>query len=238
MKTAIDLYKATESRVVPKIEKICTNSEFTRSSIKKNLCRDSTVIHPGVDPEDFACSDYKKIFCYPSRYVPEKRMEYAINAFIKAGLKGWKLVIAGHLVPTERNSLYLAELKRQSKGSAVELMTNVSKSKLLQLYSNCSAMLFSPIYEDWGIAPLEAMASSKPVISANEGGPTESIVNGKTGFLVNSPVEMAEKMRFLADHPSECEKMGKAGRKRVEQNYTWKIFLDKMDKAFKETAKM
>ena len=49
---------------------------------------------------------------------------------------------------------------------------------------------------------------------------------------------MAEKMRHLADHPDICEQMGKEGRKRVEQNYTWKIFLDKMENAFKKTAKM
>ena len=45
-------------------------------------------------------------------------------------------------------------------------------------------------------------------------------------------------MSFIADHPEICEKMGKAGRKRVEQNYTWKIFLDRMEKAFKETAQI
>jgi glycosyltransferase involved in cell wall biosynthesis len=84
---------------------------------------------------------------------------------------------------------------------------------------------------------IEAMASSKPVISINRGGPTISVVDGKTGFLVDSVDEMAERMRFLAGHPNECERMGRAGRRRALQNYTWKIFLDRMGHALREAAK-
>ena len=81
------------------------------------------------------------------------------------------------------------------------------------------------------------MASSKPVISVNEGGPTETILEGKTGFLVNSPEEMAERMAYLAEHPSDAEAIGKKGRRRVEENYSWKSFFKKFDKALESTIK-
>jgi len=138
----------------------------------------------------------------------------------------------------KRNHDYLEMLKKLAIGANISFEVNPSDKRLRKLYSDCYAMLFSSIDEDWGIVILEAMASSKPVISINRGGPTISIVDGKTGFLVNSPDEMAEKMHLLAGHPGICEQMGKAGRKRVEQNYTWKIFLRKMENAFKETAKL
>lgn len=82
------------------------------------------------------------------------------------------------------------------------------------------------------------ISASKPCIVVNEGGPPELIENGKNGFVISSPEEMADKMRYIADHPDVCEKMGKAGRKEVLRNYTWKISLARMEKAFKETARM
>ena len=235
-------YRFVESRIVPKIETICVNSKNVAVRVEKYLKRDDAiVIPPGVTPRDFTCSGYEKFFFYPSRIVPEKRIEMAIDAFARfcrAGRRrNWKLVVAGHLNPIRRNLAYLSRLKEKTKGLPVEFVFDVPDQKMRKFYSNCFATVFCAILEDWGLVPLESMASSKPCISVNEGGPTESIVNGKTGFLVNSVEEMAERMKFLADHPEICERMGKAGRKRVEQNYTWKIFLDKMDKAFKETAK-
>ena len=238
MKAAILSYRAVERRVAPRIAKICANSDFTRANIAAYLGRnDAEVIRPAVDAGSFSCADYGKSFFYPSRLVPEKRLEYAIGAFRKFGKAGWKLIIAGHLAPSGRNLAYLAGIKKLARGAGVSILPNPAAGDIARLYSGCSAVLFSAMREDWGIVPLEGMASSKPVISVNEGGPRESIVNGKTGFLVNSVDEMAEKMRFLADNPDACERMGRAGRKRVEQNYTWKIFLDKMEKVFKQTAR-
>jgi alpha-1,3/alpha-1,6-mannosyltransferase len=107
-----------------------------------------------------------------------------------------------------------------------------------KLYSNCYATLFCAIEEDWGIVPVESMASHKPCISINEGGPTYSIVDSKTGFLVNSVDEMANKMALVADHLSMVEEMGRAGRHRVKKNYTWRVFHEKLEKLFKKTARM
>jgi glycosyltransferase involved in cell wall biosynthesis len=238
-KTGYPVYRAIELPIVKKIEKICTCSNNTKQKIAKYLGRDDAqIIHPGLNPEDFSCTEYGKFFLYVSRIVPEKRIEFAINAFKKFNKgRGWKLVIAGFLSRNPRNVEYLATL-RSIADANIAFETALDEKRLKFLLSGCYAMLFSPMDEDWGIVVIEAMASLKPVISANVGGPRESIVNGKTGFLVNSPDEMAQKMHYLADHPDECERMGRAGRRRVEQNYTWKIFLDRMEKAYKETAKM
>jgi glycosyltransferase involved in cell wall biosynthesis len=238
--TAIAAYRIVEGMVVPKISSICANSRFTRQNIAKYLKRDdATVAHPAVETADFDCKGYEKFFFYPSRIVPEKRLEYAIEAFKKSKLggKGWKLRIGGHLVPSKRNLAYMEMLKSAAKGGGVEFELNMDEKRLRGAYADCYSTVFCGKREDWGIVPLESMASKKPCISVNEGGPRESILDGKTGFLVNSAEQMAEKMEFLAGHRDECEKMGRAGRKRAEQNYTWKIFLSKMDKAFRETAK-
>ena len=239
MWAATGAYRRIESSIVPKIAKVCANSRFTKENIAAYLGRTGAdVIYPGVEPRDFKCGAYEKYFLYPSRFVPEKRMEIAIDAFRKFGKKSWKLVLAGHYVDSTRNSKYLEMLKERARGLEVEFAFNLDSARLAELYSDCYAALFCGMKEDWGIVPLECMASSKPCVAFNEGGPAESIVDGKTGFLVSNATQMAEKMEYLAEHRSECEKMGKAGRKRVEQNYTWKIFLDKMEKAFKETSRL
>lgn len=238
--TAATAFKMGESLVIPKIERICTNSKTTEERIRKYLGRnDAEIVHPGVDTGLFRCESYGKYFLCVSRILPEKRFEIAIEAFrnFSKKKKGYKLVIAGFIDTSQRNRQYFASLQKAARGLSVEFKLNPAEDSLEKLYANCFATLFCAINEDWGLVPVESMASEKPCISVNEGGPRESIVNGRTGFLVNSVEEMAEKMKFLAEHPNECEKMGRNGRKRVLQNYTWKIFLDKMDKAFRETAK-
>ena len=237
----IEIFKQAEMRVVPKIEKICTNSEVTNERVKKYLNRyDAEVIHPGIDPKEYDCETYEKFFFYPSRFVPEKRFEFVIGAFEEFSKKhpGWKLVLAGFLHNTKRELDYLENLKKLSEGLNVEFRINASREELSSYYSSCYAVLFSAINEDWGLIPLEAMASSKPCISVNEGGPKYSILHDQTGYLVNNSKEMADRMELLAEYPDIVERMGKAGRRRVLENYTWKIFLDKMEKEFEKVKKV
>jgi glycosyltransferase involved in cell wall biosynthesis len=100
---------------------------------------------------------------------------------------------------------------------------------MIDLYSNCYAVLFTAKDEDWGIVPVEAMASGKPVISVNEGGPKESIVSGKTGFLVDAdPEEFFKKMEYLIKNPALVRTMGLAARSHVEK-YDWKNFAKRYD---------
>ena len=81
------------------------------------------------------------------------------------------------------------------------------------------------------------MASSKPVIAANEGGPREVVENGKSGFLVKSPAEMAEKMALLAERADLAEELGKRGRKLALEKFSWDVFFKKFGEAARRTAR-
>ncbi len=233
-------YRSIGAEAIKKIESICTCSDLTSEKIRQSFGRsDVRVIYPGITPADFENSGYDRLFLVVSRFVPEKCLEISIEAFKKFNKgKNWKLVVAGHFFDNMRNANYLAQLKESANGHNISIEPNPTPVRIKTLYSSCHAFLFSSLDEDWGIVVLEAMASQKAVIAMNRGGPTISVLDGKTGFLVNNIEDMADKIRFLADHPDICEKMGREGRKRVLKNYTWEIFLDKMEKAFKETAKM
>ena len=224
-------FKYLENRTVPNIEYIFSVSKNSQDRIKKYLNRDSEVLYPGIETHKFSCKNYENFFFYPSRIDTIKEFEYAIEAFkiFSKKRKGWKFVIAGSLAGFFKE--YYRGLQSMCDDSII-IETDVSEERILDLYSRCYAMLFSAVDEDFGLVPLEALASSKPVIARNEGGPRETISDGVDGFLVNSPEQMAEKMEWLAQNPDTCEKMGRAGKEKVNKYFTWDYFL----KRFEEKA--
>lgn len=66
------------------------------------------------------------------------------------------------------------------------MLETVSEEKLVDLYSRCKGLICTVVYEDFGMTLLEAMASGKPVMAVDEGGFTETVVNGETGLLVEA----------------------------------------------------
>jgi glycosyltransferase involved in cell wall biosynthesis len=227
----IATFKYLENKTVPDIEYIFSVSKNSQGRIKRYLNRDSEVLYPGIETHKFSCKAYENFFFYPSRIDTTKQFEYAIEAFriFSKKRKGWKFVIVGSLAGFFRD--YLKRLEAMCDDSII-IETDVSEERILDLYSRCYAMLFSAVDEDLGLVPLEALASSKPVIARNEGGPRETVSDGVDGFLVNSPSEMAEKMEWLAQNPDVCEKMGRAGKEKVNKYFTWDYFL----KRFEEKA--
>ena len=231
-------YKFIAEGIVKEIEEIATNSRNTASRIMQYFNREATIINPAIDYNDFRNEGDNKYFLYPSRIIPNKRQDYVINAFklFEKRKKGYKLIIAGALSKDKEHINYFEKLKKIAS-EGVEFKINISDSELKSLYANATAILFAAINEDFGYIPLEAGASYKPIISVNEGGPRETVLNNKTGFLVNSTEEMAEKMLFLAEHPKIAEEMGKAARKRIEEKYSWESFFKSFDKLVRKVAK-
>ena len=226
-------YKIIAKRVVRDIERIATNSNTTRKRIEEYFSRDASVINPGVDVDEYSNRGDEKYFFYPSRVIVNKRQDYVIEAFKRFSKsmngKEYALVLAGALSKDPEHIAYYDKIKKMAKGSRVYIKTGLQDNEIRKLYSRSTAVLFSAINEDFGFVPLEAMASGKPIISVNEGGPRETILDEKTGFLVNSPAEMASKMKFIAEHGKLAEKMGKEGRRHVSKNYTWSEFFEKFD---------
>ena len=244
----IEAYKRYEFRTVHQIEHIFANSSTTQERISRFLGCRSEVLHPGIDYKEFACRDYKRFFFYPSRIVPEKRFELAIEAFSRFkrmrangthGKEKWKLVIAGSL---NRSIPHHAEYAKKifnlaAHAGDVNVILDASFAKIRSLYADCYSVLYTPIHEDFGLVPLEAMASRKPVLAWNEGGPTEIVENGRTGYLVNTVQELTVRMNSLADTPGIAERMGRAGRKRVETNFGWPRFLKRFEQVCRKLAR-
>jgi starch synthase len=112
----------------------------------------------------------------------------------------------------------------------------VSKEEAIQLYSHCAVFCCPSVYEPFGIINLEAMACKAPVVASATGGILEVVVEEKTGHLVpfeadpttTFPTDPAKFSRDLADRitsllkdPAKAKAMGEAGRKRVEDHFSW-----------------
>lgn len=236
------MYKFISGNVVKNIESIATNSSNTQSRIKKYYSRDSTIVNPGIDYEEFANNGDDNYFFYPSRISPNKQQDYVITAFRLFSkiekTKKYSLILAGGLSKDPEHLSYYKKIKELSKGLNIKIKLNISDKELKDLYSNSTAVLLAPKNEDFGIVYLEAMSSSKPIISINEGEPKNFIVNGKNGFLINSAEEMSKIMLELITDKKTAEKIGSNARNYVIKNFSWNMFFKKFDLLLKKTSKI
>jgi glycosyltransferase involved in cell wall biosynthesis len=92
-------------------------------------------------------------------------------------------------------------------------------------YSAGDVAVTTPWYEPFGLTPLEAMACGRPVIASAVGGITYTVVDGQTGLLVppREPEALAASLSELLANPARRLRMGKAGRQRAEQEFTWPL---------------
>jgi alpha-maltose-1-phosphate synthase len=113
----------------------------------------------------------------------------------------------------------------------------VTKPEAIQLYSNARVFCCPSVYEPFGIINLEAMACRAPVVASATGGIKEVVVDGETGYLVpfeQDPVtsfpthpekfarDLAARLNEMLEDPEKCKRFGDAGRRRVEEIFSWK----------------
>jgi glycosyltransferase involved in cell wall biosynthesis len=106
----------------------------------------------------------------------------------------------------------------------------VSDEELIGFYKRCDVFLMPSRQEGFGIVFLEAMAFEKPVIGGNHGGTPEVIIDNETGFLVEHGDinALADRIIRLLRDGELCKRMGEAGRRRVEENYTFDPFRKRL----------
>lgn len=115
----------------------------------------------------------------------------------------------------------------------------VDQKDLLRLYQNAAVYIFPSKEEDFGIVVLEAMGLGLPVVAWRAAGPTDTVVNGKTGYLVDpyDISQLAEKIVYLLENPQVRTKMGLAGIKRVKRYFSWKTHGDILEREIKKALK-
>lgn len=155
-----------------RVDYFIANSENVAKRIWKYYRRESVVIHPPVRCKLFNISNVDgEYYFILSRLVPYKKIDLAVEVFNQLGLP---LVIIG-------DGSELDSLKKMANDNIIFLGKQPDEV-VKKYYSECKAFIF-PGEEDFGITPLEAMASGRPVIAYRKGGALETVVEEKTGVF-------------------------------------------------------
>lgn len=164
-----------------------STSELVRRRIRSCFGRDSEIIPPPIDLQEFRIEpgsrgDYLLLLM---RLVGWKRPDIVVEACSDLGLP---LVVAG----TGRDEAAL----RQRAGPTVRFVGETTGAAKAELLAHCSALVL-PSIEDFGITPLEAMASGRPVIAFREGGALDTVLEGRTGvfFDAQTPASVGAALR-------------------------------------------
>ena len=130
------------------------------------------------------------------------------------------------------------ELRDKARGlsNVCWLEEMVPLEDLVQLYSHAAVFVCPSVYEPFGLINLEAMACARPVVASAVGGIQEVVVDGETGLLAPpGDVEaLVQAVGSLLADPDRAERMGIAGRKRVEEKFTWEAVAGETVKAYQD----
>ncbi len=160
------------------------NSKNTKERVKKYYKKNALVINPPINTKNFYYQKNGDFWLSVNRLSEAKRIDIQLKAF--SGLPKEKLIIVGSyekgVKHFEKEKKYLESIIPQN----AEIKSWVNQKELTELYANCKGFIATSKDEDFGMNVCEALASGKPVIAPNEGGYKETIINDKTGILIDN----------------------------------------------------
>lgn len=181
----ISYLRLWDHHAAQRVDQFWSISDFITSRVDKYYHRPSQRYYPPVCVDKFHIATPAEYFLMVGRLVSYKKFDVAVQAFNALGLP---LVIVG-TGPARRS------LERMAKPN-IKFVGQQSDETLADLYAGARALIF-PQEEDFGIVPLEAMASGRPVIAYRGGGALETIREGETGVFFNeqTPTALADSVR-------------------------------------------
>jgi len=215
-------------------------SEYSRSLLGHAGWDRAHVILGGVDIERFAPDPTipkEPLVVFVGRLMPHK----GVNDLIEALPDGLTLEVIGRPYDDQ----FFAELKRLAVGRSVVFRPDCDDADLVRAYRRAVCVVlpsvYRTIYGDETLVPellgqtlLEGMACGTPAVCTNVASMPEVVVDEQTGFVVppNDPAALRAKLEWLRDHPEDVSRLGRAGRQRVLQAFTWPAVVTKCLEAY------
>lgn len=145
---------------------------------------------------------------------------------------GQKLKLNGYEYALEAMKLVPEKIRPELKVLSISKKSDerLSDKEIIKLYNESLITLSLSNLDTFGLVVLESLACEVPVVAFNVAGYRETMINGKTGYLVDfSAQEIADKITALIKNPQLRKRMGKAGRKWIEDQWTWKKQIENLE---------
>lgn len=208
-----------------KVDLIIANSKFVSDRVRKNWNRNSTVINPTINLDEFYIGQNKKsYYIVLSELVSYKKIDIAIEAFNK-NKKELYVIGSGSL---------LSKFKRISK-SNIRFLDNVNDIDKTSYLSNAQALIF-PGIEDFGITPLESLASGTPVIAFKDGGVLDYLKENENAIFFNKQTSDSLN-RALVEFEKNKHKFNSDSLRKTVLDFSDQRFIDQLKKIINKNLK-
>lgn len=218
---------------------------YTRLGFRPRLFR------LGIDLEQFR---FKKpifvpgttpIILHPARLLPWKGVHLAVRMLATLREKGFAVNLI--ITDTQRIADWNRELESYRKEifqmvADLNLSTRVvfrsaAFAEMPELYNQADIVIYPTIGEEpYGLVPLEAMASERPIVASRSGGIAETVLDGKTGYIVEvgDLTSLTEQVGRLLSNPQLARQFGAEGRRHVERRFDAKRYITALLKCYRE----
>ena len=231
---SIPVLKKILRRSFNALEKIFTVSFFTARKLEDISETEIVLIGAGVEPNEYT-KDYSTkdnlIVGVASRFVSRKKIDWVIDALHELKMDGVNvdLKIFGY----GKLEKYLKKLSQVSSPN-IEFFSDEEENSISNFYKEldifvmpAKSRFFGKEFEGLGLVYLEAGSFGLPILVGSSGGAFETIIPGKTGFIVGSRQDIYDGVKYFNDNPNEIEQFGKQSKVFVEENFSWEKTTNK-----------
>ena len=223
-------FTGMQARVVGRLDGLTTVSESSRRDIGTHMGVDPDgveVIPVGIDPAEFTppaagrCRDADSVLVITSADVALKGLVHLLEAVAKLRTeRPVRLTVVGTARPGGPAE---SALERLSLHDAVRFTGAVPEAELIDLLQRAAVVAIPSLYEGFSLPAIEAMACATPLVTTDAGALPE-VVGDEAGLRVRAGDvgELADALRRVLDSPDLAERLGRAGRRRVLDSYTWR----------------
>ncbi len=224
-----------QAKVVQRLDAVTTVSETSRVDIEKHMGLPASrvdLIPNGIDPGTFSPPpegqrrDTDSILVVTSADVPLKGLVHLLEALAKLRTeRPVTLTVVGSARPGGP-----AETTRDRLGlhDAVRFTGPVPEHELIELMQRATVVAIPSLYEGFSLPAIEAMACGAPLVTTDAGALPE-VVGTRAGLRVKAGDvgELTAALKLVLESPSLGEQLGRAGRRRVLENYTWRATAER-----------
>jgi glycosyltransferase involved in cell wall biosynthesis len=224
-----DAIQQADRQLIPEARVITTISRNVSRRLQRYCgIASKPLYNPPAHAGRFHCDGQEDYLFYPSRLDRSKRQDLVVEALARTRLPV-KIRFAG----APNQPAYADELRERARGLGVsgriEWLGLIPEEEKIERYARSLGVLFPPLDEDYGYVSLEAMLSSKPLITCTDsGGPLEFVEPGVTGLVADpTPDSLAEAMDTLWENRARAQEMGRAAREHyADMRISWDTVIE------------